>query len=262
MRRVTIGAVALLLFTAVLRSDDPKDKPDTPAQKYQALLKEYNDAYQVFIKAYREAKTDEERNKAQELYPKPDKFASKFLDFAKENASDPTAVDALIWVTTRDRESKAAQTAMETLKKDHLNDPKIGQVCQALIYQDSPEADQFLHTVLEKSKDKTAQGQACYGLAMHAKQHADEAIEKKQPDADKLTKEAETLFDRISTDFADVKYGNRTLGESAKGEIFELKNLRIGMVAPNIEAEDVDGTMMKLSEYKGKVVLIDFWGNW
>jgi hypothetical protein len=210
----------------------------------------------------REAKTDEDRNKAQELYPKPDKFAPKFLDFAKENAEDPTAIDALIWVTTRDRDSKVAQTALDILKKDHLNDPKIAQVCQALIYQDPQQADPFLHFVLDKSKDKTAQGTACYGLAMHAKQRADEAIEKKHEDADKLTKEAEALFDRISADFADVKYGNRSLGDAAKGEIFELKHLRIGMVAPNIEAEDIDGTMMKLSDFKGKVVLLDFWGNW
>ena len=34
------------------------------------------------------------------------------------------------------------------------------------------------------------------------------------------------------------------------------------MVAPEIEAEDLDGVNFKLSDYRGKVVVIDFWGDW
>ncbi|HMC63847.1 MAG TPA: hypothetical protein VKI65_02805 [Gemmataceae bacterium] len=33
-------------------------------------------------------------------------------------------------------------------------------------------------------------------------------------------------------------------------------------VVPEIEAEDLDGQKFKLSDYRGKVVLIDFWGHW
>jgi hypothetical protein len=36
----------------------------------------------------------------------------------------------------------------------------------------------------------------------------------------------------------------------------------IGQVAPEISGEDVDGKPMKLSDYRGKVVVLDFWGNW
>lgn len=37
---------------------------------------------------------------------------------------------------------------------------------------------------------------------------------------------------------------------------------RVGKPAPDIEGEDVDGVPFKLSDYRGKVVLIDFWGHW
>ena len=33
-------------------------------------------------------------------------------------------------------------------------------------------------------------------------------------------------------------------------------------VAPEIEAPDLDGVKFKLSDYRGKVVLLDFWGYW
>jgi hypothetical protein len=41
-----------------------------------------------------------------------------------------------------------------------------------------------------------------------------------------------------------------------------LGSAPIGKPAPEIEWEDIDGKPFKLSDYKGKVVLLDFWGNW
>ena len=36
----------------------------------------------------------------------------------------------------------------------------------------------------------------------------------------------------------------------------------IGAVAPEIQGEDLDGNRFKLSDYRGKVVVLDFWGHW
>ena len=38
--------------------------------------------------------------------------------------------------------------------------------------------------------------------------------------------------------------------------------LDIGAPAPEIVGVDVDGAAMRLSDYRGKVVLLDFWGFW
>ncbi|MBK7644683.1 MAG: TlpA family protein disulfide reductase [Planctomycetes bacterium] len=37
---------------------------------------------------------------------------------------------------------------------------------------------------------------------------------------------------------------------------------QIGKPAPEIEGEDLDGAEMTLSEFRGQVVLLEFWGNW
>jgi peroxiredoxin len=37
---------------------------------------------------------------------------------------------------------------------------------------------------------------------------------------------------------------------------------RVGDQAPEVSGEDVDGKIIRLSDYKGKVVLLDFWGTW
>jgi AhpC/TSA family len=36
----------------------------------------------------------------------------------------------------------------------------------------------------------------------------------------------------------------------------------VGQMAPEIDGEDLEGTRFKLSDYRGKVVVLDFWGNW
>ena len=48
---------------------------------------------------------------------------------------------------------------------------------------------------------------------------------------------------------------------AAQGRIAALA-LKIGRLAPEITGRDLDGTDFKLSDYRGKVVVLDFWGDW
>jgi len=36
----------------------------------------------------------------------------------------------------------------------------------------------------------------------------------------------------------------------------------VGNLAPDVVGEDIDGKPIRLSDYRGKVVLLDFWGTW
>lgn len=267
MFRVTIGIVVLLALTAALWSDDPKDKskndqPSAAAQKYLALVKEYDNANRHYLAASQQAKNDNDRKKAQELKAERDKVVGKLLDLAKECPDDPAAVDALIWVATFDASLKEAGTALEALKKDHLDDPKLGPICQVLGNQDSPKATAFLHDVFDQSKDHPAQGRAGYALGLQAKRLAEVASEEDEEKANRLAKEAEDLFERVAKNFRDVKVGKGTLSDRADIELFGLRQLAIGATAPDIEGEDTEGAKMKLSDFKGKVVLLEFWAHW
>ena len=38
--------------------------------------------------------------------------------------------------------------------------------------------------------------------------------------------------------------------------------VEVGKTAPEIDGEDLDSKPFKLSDYRGKVVVLDFWGHW
>ncbi len=55
---------------------------------------------------------------------------------------------------------------------------------------------------------------------------------------------------------------NEGIREAAARSVFKLERLQVGMVAPDIVGNDLDGVEFSLSDYRGKVVVIDFWGDW
>jgi cytochrome oxidase Cu insertion factor (SCO1/SenC/PrrC family) len=71
------------------------------------------------------------------------------------------------------------------------------------------------------------------------------------------------VFERAARDFGDVKvpYGD-TVAEEARSELHEIRHLSVGKPAQEIEGQDQDGRRFKLSDYRGKVVLLYFWSEY
>jgi hypothetical protein len=80
----------------------------------------------------------------------------------------------------------------------------------------------------------------------------------KAKDADDLYQKARTYFEEGAKKYADDK----NLSTQFKDALYLLETRSIGKVAPEIEGEDLDGKGFKLSDYRGKVVVLDFWGHW
>src|SRR6184192_3618141 len=105
MHRFVTGILVLVLGMSVVGAQDEgqDQQPATPEQQYQALLKEYNQAFQEYANAFRAAQTPQDRQKVvQEKYPRPDQYASKVLELVEKNPTDPFAEEALIWIVTNE----------------------------------------------------------------------------------------------------------------------------------------------------------------
>jgi hypothetical protein len=275
----------------VLQEVGKKDLPK-PAEQYQALLKEYQAASRDL---FSRAKSDDERNKT---LGSVDKFPLRFLELAEKYPKDPMALDALVQVVNLEisfennttyagpgKEDSPQARALALLLRDHLGSDKLDYACWRTSYGFHKDCERFLRTVLEKSPHKAVQGTACFRLAefLKARWHRldllkerpemarryeslfgkDYLVALQRQDPAKAGAEVEALFERVIEKYADVKLPySGTVGEQAKTELYEIRHLSVGKPAPEIEGEDQDGKRFKLSDYRGKVVLLYFWSEY
>jgi hypothetical protein len=171
------------------------------------------------------------------------------------------------------------QKAVALLARDHATSDKLGPVCDSLSRGYDKGSREAIQTILDKNTHADVKAAACMALgnayhnaaelagrlddAQFAKR-AEQALGKdtvadlKKTGEEAFNKKAEAMFERVVKEFPDAKdaRGNK-LGPIAKGQL-----LGPGREAPEIDGEDTDGKKFKLSDYRGKVVLLDFWGNW
>ena len=174
---------------------------------------------------------------------------------------------------------------MALLLRDHFRSDKLGVVCERMRYGTRKEYETFLRRVMNESPHKDVQGVACLSLAQFLHSHAlkfdllkerpelanryeallgkDYYDELRRKGDDGRTKEVETLLEQAAAKYGEVKmpWGG-PVGEQAKAELFAIRHLAVGKYAADIDGKDQDGKPFKLSDYRGKVVLLYFWSEY
>ncbi len=236
MARTATVLMAVLVLLPALRAEDKA------AGEFKALAAEYKKAHD---------QPDFQKQRSE--------FIRRFLDFAQKHPRTKEAVDALFIVLHADTqaEDRDVHLAMQLILKDHVQSDHLTNppILQMLAMQDSPAAEKLLHAVIQKNPHHTVQAQAYLSLAQLLKARADASPPGK---AARLNHEAEQYFARVVDRYADVKEP----AETAKSELFEIRHLSVGKTAPEIKGKDSDAREFKLSDYRGKVVVLDFWAEW
>ena len=229
----------------------PMPRVDAPIPDAATLQRDYEAALGDWGKQSAEARGKQ---------PRPEVvFAPKFAAAAKAFAGKEEAVPYLVWLVSRGPVAEA-KTAMTTLMDSHVASPgvrlavaRIGGLKQQFGAEQSL---QWLGRVLEKNRDPMVQAQAHFTrAAMHVGTRA--------------TSTSDVLRLLAIADLqASAKILERGTGDGAslRGLVADLldeaQRLEPGLPAPDIEGHDLDGVPFKLSDYRGKVVLLDFWGDW
>ncbi len=244
----------------------------TPEAQFESLNGEFDDAVKEFATAYRAASESERSAIFENQYPKANEYVGQFMKIAEENPDTDAAFDSLSWIVMRARDEAAAEQAYERLWANHIDHEKMNDICMGLgSATPSQKSLDRLNELIVKNPRSSVKAAATFSLAMalsrvkemKAGGDTSEFISSVDASDDRIEK----LYNAIVSDYPDVKVlkgrGNkRTYSSMAEGALFEMQNLAIGMEAPEIEGKDLDGLSFKLSEYRGKVVLLDFWGDW
>lgn len=296
MKSVVTATLALAMVlpgTAIASQSDVK----TPAQEYSAIFKEYSPV----SGGLRGATTDSARKAAVEAmapfaskfvdlaekYPN-DPIALKALRQACQvvGSTDSAAINT--WELNKsnfpagNRDDSAARTVALVLR-DHLLSDQMGPIIDRMRYAYRMDYEPCLQAVLDKNPHRDVKGLTCMVLAQYLSdklrmlQLSDDRAELascfdivfgkdylpawRRRDRDKLAKRIESLFERVENEFSDVEFRGGTVGEVASRELYAIRHLSVGREAPDIVGKDQDGVPLKLSDFRGKVVLLYFWSE-
>jgi hypothetical protein len=288
MQQLVTVTLVLMALSVVAAPGNSQDKPDTPAEQYKLLRKEYDRASSSGVPP-----TDAERLKfVGRAYQHRYALAVKFLELAEKYPQDPIALDALMqavwqvngtpWPVALVGEDTARARALELIHRHHMHSDKLGPLCQRVSYGFCKEYETFLREVLAKNPHKNVRAMACLSLGrfLHGrllrldlcKEQPEQAKEFAdlfgkeylgnllRQNREKAIQEIEAIFDQAAQKYGDVKLpGNETVADQAKAELLGIRQLSVDKEAPDIEGEDQNGKRFKLNDYRGKVVLLDFW---
>jgi thiol-disulfide isomerase/thioredoxin len=273
-------AVLGLLATSVFADDKPKS--DSPAEKLATLQKQQTEAETTYYQTSQALPdTPEGVKKDAELWTAfsegQEKRYRAAIEIAKADPKSEIGFAALNWLLRNPGSyyQPTGLTGLAMVREHHATNPKIGTILAQFIYNMPPErwspkehaaCKALIIAVRDKNPNKTARAQAHLALAYDASRVFSVAEYQRSANVDQLAAVAEKQYEALLQDYGECPFlrspRSGTVGEFAKSELFELRHLRYGQIAPEIEAEGVDGATFKLSDFRGKITVLVFWASW
>lgn len=301
-RILSTFAALLLFGLTIYADDKPaagesfaalKAEYDAANKKFMAELqlamKTQQEARQAEIKAaddaVKAAKTDEEiaaaKKKLDDVRSAPMKamnfannakaaFAPRFLALAEKLPNDPAALDCLQYALgaasgSKDRAQVLGQV-VKNLRTSFMSNGDVARLFPSLANSMNDDALAYLREVGSKHTVRKTQAKAYKQLAgglQRLAQQAEfisknpgvrpqaeaalgkEAVENMLAKADTYKKEAADLAKLVADKYSDV-----------------FPDLSIGKIAPEVINKGLDDKTVKLSDLKGRVVVLDIWATW
>ncbi|MBK7645447.1 MAG: redoxin domain-containing protein [Planctomycetes bacterium] len=265
MHRSLLALLPLLLVLAPQQHPKAPVVPKAVAERYSKLLDEWTTAFTPYSKAAAEARKNQQ--------PAPEsphaRFAARFAELARAGAPQAATwcLQFLSQTGGADAERRELFLAAEAKLVPFAiaeGEPQAAAITWPAVFGvrevlraigDSSELvgkeralalceELFEKAFYPESKAQALQAQAGIHLTGLARDAA-------------TPEPALALYHRIVKDFSETQTAKRVAGQ-----LFRLEFLTLGKTAPDFATEDVEGLAFKLSDYRGKVVVLDFWGFW
>lgn len=227
-------------------------------EEYARLCKEYDAALQKWNEAVKKL----DRGAARP--PRPDQlFLPRFRAYAEARAGQPAALPALTWMLVMVRPADGAQELPADVRWAinelalHAQRPEIGPALRGLhsavyFWGGAPLRPLFQKIYQEHPEEET-RAEALFNLGFAEWQEERQAPEPAKP----AHATSVAVFRKVLKEFPEAEAATK-----AESYIFEVEHLQIGMKAPDFAGEDEQGRPVKLSDFRGRVVVVDFWGFW
>ena len=253
MRRpaLLLTSLALLCASATTQSATPRagqasekaaSRAQTPQAEIRALLAEYDASKKSYPVKFAE-------------------FRPRFEAFAAKHRGSDAGLEAELWLfsgcwwSRKDgtMNEKAAVVA-DRILEHYKGSKNLGKMLDLAYVFSKTQKEDYCHRLLELSQQPGVQAAVHMTLGK---------LNQRSKDADKQRRSREHFL-LLAKKYPDVAYRQTTYGAMAKAFLnpHTKEMLAVGKLAPEITGTGIDGKPMKLSDFRGKVVVLDFWGDW
>ena len=285
-----------LMFLASLNSMASSDEPPTPAQRFRQLTRDYNTVSREIIRSKTVEDRKVVARRFDEFAKKFLDIADEHPQDPIALSAIRSAVQAIVTTDSRAQNiaeshpgtlvvgssDGSAQRVVRLLMRDHLQSDRLAPICDRIRFSYRPEFEPFLVAALKENAHRDVHGlaQLAVGQLRHNQLRLmDLASDRPELAArygtiygqgyidrlermgrDQLIKRMESAYEEAIQfdDVTNIPF-QTSVAEKAKRELHELRHLSQGKRAPEIQGQDQAGRPFKLTDYRGKVVLLYFW---
>ncbi|MCP4093279.1 MAG: redoxin domain-containing protein [Planctomycetes bacterium] len=152
------------------------------------------------------------------------------------------------WYLDAAERTGVAKGKVEHILKLYAASPFLGLITKPIRYLiPKPEQDALLQRIANGNQHDAVKAAVLFARARAAK-------------GENRTK----MFELLTKKYGKLKHLYSSYADLAHAHLnpHKAEDLKVGKAAPEIVGMGLDGKPMRLSDYRGKVVVLDFWGDW
>ena len=264
MKTLFVSALVAVVALAPPGAAQDQDKEKVALATFEKIKADFQAQFATYragqkkimaTEAYKEARKAKDRPATMKLFAdltRPDAKGSikQLVELEASSRGTDAGLKALGWIVSNVRGDRdTLMDTFDTAREHYLTHPQVGDFLFACIRRRRglDEFADFVDEVIEKNPNKIAKANAYYARAQfNAPGRRQKGSLEYFADLDKAAELAD------GTELAD----------RARAPKFRSERLVVGKEVPDIVGKDIDGKEFKLSDYRGKVILLDFWGDW
>jgi thiol-disulfide isomerase/thioredoxin len=258
--------LGVAVFAALFRSFASADSEESIARELAEIKKNFETKHKDLKKELAAATDADERKRVLFSIKETSALsAGDAVELAHANPKTEAGLDSALFAVKLLGDVKLTNQdwdkAIRVILENHADNLKI-MAALGPIGSSGSSGLRFLKDLVEKTTKKEIQGLASYYVARDlAAQYSEHDREGANVSAEKLRGMTIEMMEKAAKLAPDVKVGNETLTKVVERELISL-SIAIDKAVPDVEGIDLDGKKVKLSSFKGKVVLLDFWATW
>jgi peroxiredoxin len=192
-------------------------------------------------------------------------FAQQALDLAREDEHDEIAFAAAFYAFTGGGGTRTTTDAADFIVNglaDAKVVPTMTQMARSGGGLDIPAR------LAQNTKSREIRGAALFAILDYEVDAVDRPPPGTALSADEVAARFAAATDkltRLASEYAGVNVSTRlgdSVSEAARKKIFFIDRLTVGNTAPDFECALLDGKKANLSDFRGNVVVLDFWTTW